>query len=210
MPFTTVPDKAAGDIFTEQMWDVYIRDNINWLQANLGGTVAYGTTLPASPSNGQEAILVDSTTNPTYQWRFRYNAGSSSAYKWEFIGGAPGVAYIGTQENTTTAGSWVDLATVGPTFTNPRAGDYIVATGAALNCTAVNVPVIGVAIGATTPIFSMNSATTANGWTSIAIAGYFWAGLAASSALRLRYYQTAAGTMAVTGRVLTVQPIRVS
>jgi pectate lyase-like protein len=29
MPFTTVPDKAAGDIFTEQMWDTYIRDNLN-------------------------------------------------------------------------------------------------------------------------------------------------------------------------------------
>ena len=44
--------------------------------------VCYGTTLPASPVDGQEAILVDSVTNPTYQWRFRYNAGSTSAYKW--------------------------------------------------------------------------------------------------------------------------------
>ena len=49
----------------------------------------YGTSLPASPFNGQEAILVDSTTNPTWEWRFRYNANSSSAYKWEFIGGTP-------------------------------------------------------------------------------------------------------------------------
>jgi hypothetical protein len=47
----------------------------------------YGTTLPAGPVDGQEAILVDSLTNPTYQWRFRYNAGSALAYKWEFIGG---------------------------------------------------------------------------------------------------------------------------
>lgn len=29
LSFTTVPDKATGDIFTEAMWDTYIRDNIN-------------------------------------------------------------------------------------------------------------------------------------------------------------------------------------
>ena len=47
----------------------------------------YGTILPASPIDGQEYTLVDSLTNPSYQWRFRWNAGSSSAYKWEFVGG---------------------------------------------------------------------------------------------------------------------------
>lgn len=29
MGFTTVPDKAAGDVFTEAMWDTYIKDNFN-------------------------------------------------------------------------------------------------------------------------------------------------------------------------------------
>jgi hypothetical protein len=29
MTFTTVPDKTAGDVFTEAMWDTYIRDNLN-------------------------------------------------------------------------------------------------------------------------------------------------------------------------------------
>lgn len=27
--YTTVPDKATGDVFTEAMWDTYIKDNIN-------------------------------------------------------------------------------------------------------------------------------------------------------------------------------------
>src|SRR4029077_1979087 len=71
---------------------------------------AYGTTLPASPTDGQEAVLVDSVTNPTYQWRFRYNAGSSSAYKWEFVGG-PQIISFGTAAN---------LGIV-----VPRAGDYL-------------------------------------------------------------------------------------
>ena len=42
------------------------------------GVIAYGTSLPTAPTDGQEAVLVDNTTNPSYQWRFRYNAGSSS------------------------------------------------------------------------------------------------------------------------------------
>lgn len=29
--FTTVPDKTLGDVFTEAMWDTYIRDNLNTL-----------------------------------------------------------------------------------------------------------------------------------------------------------------------------------
>ena len=92
--------------------------------------VSYGTTLPASPVDGQEAILVDSVTNPTYQWRFRYNAGSTSAYKWECVGATPLGAYLNVQESLAVTGTWQDLATVGPQVTIPRAGDYQVRFGA--------------------------------------------------------------------------------
>ena len=46
MPFTVVPDKASGDVFTEQMWDQYVRDNLNTgsvrpiVDSTLGGTAA--------------------------------------------------------------------------------------------------------------------------------------------------------------------------
>lgn len=46
MTWSSVPDKANGDVFTEVMWDAYIRDNLNTgppvLLANstLGGTAA--------------------------------------------------------------------------------------------------------------------------------------------------------------------------
>lgn len=33
MIYTTVPDKAQGDVFSEAMWDTYLRDNINNLIA---------------------------------------------------------------------------------------------------------------------------------------------------------------------------------
>jgi len=84
----------------------FLRGDGQWAAPSGGaaGTVAYGTSLPASPADGQEAILVDSTTNATYAWRFRYNAAASSPYKWEFVGGSP--------------------ANPGNQFTCPRAGLY--------------------------------------------------------------------------------------
>jgi hypothetical protein len=85
--------------------------------------VYYGTSFPASPTDGQEAILVDSVTAPSYHWRFRYNAGNSTAWKWEFIGGAPWVVNVPTMEST-LSGSYVDLTTP-QTFTAPRAGVFV-------------------------------------------------------------------------------------
>jgi hypothetical protein len=62
-------------------------------------------------------------------WRFRYNAGSASAFKWEFAGGAAASSEVGPSQNI-GAGAYGDLGTVGPQFTLPRAGDYEVDFGA--------------------------------------------------------------------------------
>jgi hypothetical protein len=78
--------------------------------------------------DGQEAILVDSLTAPKYAWRFRYSAGITDAYKWVFIGGAPYSDKVFTQEGS-SASDWVDLATLGPSLTIPRAGNYLVRIG---------------------------------------------------------------------------------
>jgi hypothetical protein len=208
MPFSTVPDKSAGDIFTEVMWDTYIRDNINYLQP------AYGTTLPASPTDGQQAVLVDSTTNPTYIWQFRYNAGSTSTYKWEFVGGSPATATRtpGTSTTTLTA-AYVDLADgAGPSFTTPRAGDYWINLSCAVNDSAVqSVCNAGVGIGAfSIPILYGGSfINPAGSWTGAAALGV-GTDIAASSELRMRYYQGIAGTFTAKYRTFSVLPIRVS
>jgi hypothetical protein len=85
--------------------------------------VQYGTSLPTSPVDGQEAILVDALTAPSYQWRFRYNGAATGPYKWEFVGGAP---YAPAQAASVAiaASGWTG---VGPTFTIPRSGDYLAA-----------------------------------------------------------------------------------
>lgn len=93
-----------------------------------GVGASYGTSLPVSPVDGQEAVLVDSVTNPSYQWRFRYNAGSISPYKWECIGGALVEVTVNPGDNITWA-SW-SAAPNSPTYIVPRSGDYIVGLSA--------------------------------------------------------------------------------
>jgi hypothetical protein len=90
----------------------------------------YATTLPASPFHGQEAILVDSVTAPTYQWLFRYNANNTTAYKWEFIGGSPMFAGpMGSVTLATSQTTGIDI-TGGPVLTVLRAGIYRYTFGA--------------------------------------------------------------------------------
>jgi hypothetical protein len=100
--------------------------------------LGYGTTLPGSPVDGQEYVYVDSTTAPTYQWRLRYNAGSSSTYKWEYVGGSPmTVGPTGTATYNSTG--WTTLGGL-PNLTVPRAGDYLVEFGCWAQANAAPAP----------------------------------------------------------------------
>jgi hypothetical protein len=115
--------------YQKQDWveDVTLVDatHMNHIEDGIAvGSPSYATTLPASPVDGQEAILVDNIANPSYQWRFRYNAGSTSPYKWEFVGGSPAQGYDSTFTGLPTA-TWASFA---PTITLARAGEYFCVT----------------------------------------------------------------------------------
>ena len=97
-------------------------------------TVPIGTTLPASPSNNDEAILVDSLTAPTYSWRFRYVSGITGANKWIFIGGAPWVSVVGS--GTIASASYTDFPSSNPSMVAPRAGLYLIRIGGSIYGTA--------------------------------------------------------------------------
>lgn len=169
----------------------------------------YATTLPSSPVNGQEAILVDSTTAPSYQWRFRYNSGSSSSYKWEFIGGPPIVASVAANE-TTGSTSYADLSTAGPSITVPRAGSYIIDQYVEINAASVyhySSPSIGGAAAADADRAQFGSAANLDRVNASRL------GLvktcAASDVVKLQY-RVASGTGAWANRVLIITPVRVS
>jgi len=176
-----------------------------------------GTTLPSSATNGQEAVLVDSISNPSYVWRFRYNGSSISAYKWEFIGGSPAAALVNTQEAPTTLNAWADLATIGPQITVPRAGDYDVCFGARKVYTvATSQHYMGLAItGKTTgniqaafPLWSGTSGNCDLRFVATATTHGDLTGLASGAVIKLTYYANAADPFAQ--RFLEVTPRRVS
>jgi hypothetical protein len=126
------PSLIAGEapIWNGTQFD---RSSVTRLLAN--GNVkfdGYGTSLPGSPYDGQVFTLVDSGGGTTYQWTFRYNAGSASANKWEFIGGTPARTASGSGTFATTTPT---ALTAGAQFTIPRAGEYTINFGARMQAT---------------------------------------------------------------------------
>lgn len=96
-----------------------------WLPADASASI--GTSLTASPANGEKYVYQADTANGIL-WEFRYNSGSASTYKWELVGGNYLFANINTNEGRGSTG-YADLATNGPSVVLPLAGDYEVEWG---------------------------------------------------------------------------------
>lgn len=186
-----------------------------WVPLGASGYPVQGalvTTLPASPVDGQEVVLTDSLTAPTYAWTLRYVAGITGPYKWIFVGGADWVSSIPAAQASGTRSTWYDLATVGPSVTVPRAGDYVAfGSASCIDNTAAVQTGIGIALGAASPTpIAYNYIATANFNSSVALQAVF-TGIAAGTELRLRYavFGTA-GSATWQFRVLRVQPLRLA
>lgn len=80
------------------------------------------TSLPASPFDRQQVLLVDDVTAPTYAWLMQYESGIADANKWVFLGGSPASSEVATSEARNSA-AYGDTATV-HSLTLPRAGVY--------------------------------------------------------------------------------------
>jgi hypothetical protein len=146
-------------------------------------------------------------------WHLRYRAASSSAYKWEFVGGGDLIAGVATSESTTSA-TYTDLATVGPVITLPLAGDYKIATTATVvnssagSGGAVSFSVSGAAANTATDADSIRITTVSVTVLQASSVSVSKTGLTAA-AVTMRYRLTVSGTATFTSRVLTAVPIRV-
>lgn len=105
-----------------------------------GGGATLVTSLPVSPVDGQEIDLLVDATNGV-RWRLRYRSASSSAYKWEHVGGSPMQAEVLTVE-ATPGTSYGDCATVGPTVVLPVGGDFDISFGCYINGDTVAGPIL--------------------------------------------------------------------
>jgi hypothetical protein len=171
--------------------------------------VTYATTLPASPLDGQEAILVDNTTTPTYQWRFRYNANSANTNKWEFIGGVEG---SNTNPNTesyalATVGN---TATVGPQFVVPRAGLYrVTLIFAAAPSVSGTRSFINLKVGAAAAVACGEGTATDTSGRPVHTNTVDFA-CAAGDTLLMQVQNSSTNSVSWSNRTLLVEPIRVS
>lgn len=95
-----------------------------------GSNAPYVTSLPDTPYDGQEVYLQVIDVMGLV-WHLRYRATSGSPYKWEFVGGSPLYSNVDVSEQR-NSGTYGDLATVGPYFTLPRPGVYMIEHGADL------------------------------------------------------------------------------
>ncbi|HEY7418282.1 MAG TPA: hypothetical protein VH593_24085 [Ktedonobacteraceae bacterium] len=170
------------------------------------------TTLPSSPADGQQAILTDNTSTPTYSWLLQWSA---AAAKWIFIGGSAASSEIQTAENVNST-TYVDLATVGPQFTCPRAGIYEVSFGAVLNPLQANGPYQAFAA----PKWGANATQDTNAATLEDVSAgaliQVWASvgriirspvMSASDVIKMQYRTNASGAATFWNRYMKVTPV---
>jgi len=202
MAWTTPVTHLVGDFIDAPAWNSEVTGNMNALRAN------YATTLPVSPSDGDQAILVDSTTSPTYQWLFRYNASNSTAYKWEFIGGSKLSGYVDAG-GTTASTTYVEVGST-LTLTLPRAGIYTVDHGCYTDGPEAYASFASFTIGAAAPSDSNGIQWYGSGTSgSKAVVGVQITAAASDTLIyKVKIGGGAAATFAKKG--MTVTPVRVS
>lgn len=174
--------------------------------------ITTATTLPSSPVSGQECILMDSLSVPTYRWHFMYNGSSGSSYKWEFIGGSWAFAQVDNSEATSST-TPANLATTGPDFTTPYAGDWIIRWSQRSQGTVDNNQESVIVDGTGTTNIITGSVTARTGVTSNKPCHASCMGealnLAASSIIRMKYQSPSGSSSTFRYRQLQVIPKRI-
>ncbi len=209
---------------TVNVGDLPMADIAAWLEINppalpynslvsvpstVGAAGDPAVTLPSSPVNDQQAILTDSLTAPTYEWLLQWVASIS---KWIHIGGGPAYSSVDTSQNGGGAtNTFVDFPTVGPQFTVPRAGIYLVRFG----CTGggnggATTSFAGVKAGSTSPSLGTDRTSIAVSWQSSGgLASEFETGtLAAADVVKMMMADGNTGRpIAMSSRWLSVLPV---
>lgn len=162
---------------------------------------------PAGPGDGDIWIAKSSGANGE-RWQFQYNAGSASAFKWEFIGGSV-VGLRRFSPDAFAGGALTNDAFLG-SLTIPRAGEY-----------RIQAYVYGILTASGNQTFSL--AFSVNGVPSAAIAQHVgsasWAftisydyrqAFAANDTLTNAYASNGAGNYTISSRWIGITPVRIS
>jgi len=171
------------------------------------------TALPVTPVDGQEIYFLADATNGII-WHLRYRASSSSAYKWEVIGGPPLFSEVTVAAEGTASTTYTNLTTIGPTVTLPLAGDYDVEIGARCAPAVVDQSALmSYAIGATAAVDAdALQSYRSSAWTTSLTSSSRprrKTGLAATTAIQAKYRQSGGAAGQFNDRWMRVTPVRV-
>lgn len=168
--------------------------NTSWVNAAVAAhsprvtASAFSGGPPGSPSDGDIWMATGVDANGTV-WQFRYNAGSGSAYKWEFVGGSPFVAGTNSAPGWVTGGTYT--AFPGLSLAVARAGEYSCQGGWSAFYAGNQTVECVVMVGASVFRQSDTTVTTTTQWfTTAAPPGIYT--LTAGQTLALGYSVTAA------------------
>lgn len=175
--------------------------------------------LPVTPFDGQEVILTDSLTVPTWFWRCKYIASITDAYKWLVLSGVSIFAEVGVGVvESTTAVAYTVLTTPGPSIQLPRPGIFDVALGFRSEKPSGNgtPELMSYDIGAT-PASDLDAAAATNG--TLVVSGTQVQSsnartrrktFAAASALVAKYRGANTEVAGFSTRWMSVAPVRIS
>src|SRR4029453_6293548 len=156
-PYLSRPTAAAarngGVYYATDTLGTFRSDGAAWSLIQQGAPSITSAAMSAAPFttpyDGQVIdLVVDASAGVI--WRLKYRAADASAYKWNFVGGAPLLAAVEALESTTST-SYVDLATPGPSLTLPRSGDYTGHVSSYLGTTTTNAAAVGLSLAGAAP-----------------------------------------------------------
>lgn len=173
------------------------------------------TSLPSNPLDGQEVYYLADAANGMI-WHLRYRAASSSAYKWEFVGGSPFNMQLDTSTILNTfpvvGSTGYGYATAaGGSRSAPLAGDYLI-EGNALFDPNGTLTYILLAAFAGANVFGtrgQNQFASTAWYQGVACGPQFVANVTAGMAFGLAFTSGVPGTTKLFALKTTIYPVRV-
>lgn len=210
-------DWSAGAAY--QAGDVVRFNGVEYLAVNpstgqmppdaVPGGISFGTSLPAAPVDGQEAILVDSLTLPTFCWRFRYVVSITDAAKW--VGAGSALTVGPTAGGSLSTDIPTDIPN-GPSLVVPRAGAYelefaVLTQLMGSGLTDISLRVYGSVSGI---LYTEVTATIATTFEAATTTRFLRVNLAAGETLTLRGSSTSSREVRFVSPAIRIRPVRVA
>jgi hypothetical protein len=183
----------------------------SWMQLGSAAPIEFALPTGSQRYDGRICHLgIDTMGTGLYViWSFRYNASSSSAYKWEFLGGAPLIAKSTANTLATNNTAYAAPAGVFGLTLPAFAGDYDVELGGDIGMAAGGGQAyFSYSIGATVASDAWAIMTTGVGLNSVRKRNRH-TGVASGAALVERMRVSSGTTSACANRLVAVTPVRV-